>query len=71
MRGPLLSPFVSQRIRGLMAVENVQILLDLTELVESGAVRPVIDTVFPLEQAPEALRRIATGHATGKMVVTV
>lgn len=71
MRGPLLSPFISQKVRGLMAVENVQMLEDLTELVESGAVRPVIDTVFPLDQAPEALRRIAAGHATGKMVVTV
>jgi NADPH:quinone reductase-like Zn-dependent oxidoreductase len=71
MRGPLISPFVSQQVRGLMAVENVQLLADLTELVESGAVRPVIDRTYPLEQAPEALRRIGKGHATGKMVVTV
>lgn len=71
LRGPLLSPFVSQTLRGLMAVENIALLEDLTELVESGAVRPVIDTVFPLDQAHEALRRIAAGHATGKMVVTV
>jgi NADPH:quinone reductase-like Zn-dependent oxidoreductase len=71
MRGPLLSPFVKQRIRGLMAVENVQLLTDLAGLVEAGDVRPVIDRVFPLEQVPEAMRHIAAGHAAGKVVVTL
>jgi NADPH:quinone reductase-like Zn-dependent oxidoreductase len=71
LRGPLLSLFVRQRLRALMAVENVDLLADLTELVESGAVRPIIDATFPLEQAPQAIHRIASGHATGKTIVTV
>ena len=71
MRGPLLSLVVTQRIRGLMAVENVALLTDLAELVDSGAVRPVIDRTFSLEQAPDAMRHIADGHAAGKVVVTL
>jgi NADPH:quinone reductase-like Zn-dependent oxidoreductase len=71
MRGPLLSLVVPQQIRGLMAGESVALLTDLAELVESGAVRPVIDRTFPLAQAPDALRHIADGHAAGKVVVTL
>lgn len=59
------------RVRGLIVVENVAVLSDHTELVGSGAVRPIIDRTSPLERAPEALARIGEGHATGTMVVTV
>jgi NADPH:quinone reductase-like Zn-dependent oxidoreductase len=43
----------------------------LAELAESGKVTPVIDSTYPLSQAPEAVRRLAEGHAGGKIVVTV
>jgi NADPH:quinone reductase-like Zn-dependent oxidoreductase len=42
----------------------------LTELVEAGALRVVIDTVLPLDQAAEAHTRMETGHTTGKIVLT-
>ena len=71
LRGPLISPFVKQRVRALMAIESVELLSDLTDLVESGVLRPIVDRTFPLEGAPEAIRLIATGHATGKVVVTL
>ena len=41
------------------------------DLVESGAVKPVIDSVFPLERGAEAMRKLETGHASGKVVVAV
>lgn len=43
----------------------------LTRLVESGALRPTIEEVFPLEQAHEALTRVAGGHTRGKIVVRI
>lgn len=43
----------------------------LKELVESGAVKPVIDRTFPLESVPEAIRYLEEGHAAGKVVITV
>jgi NADPH:quinone reductase-like Zn-dependent oxidoreductase len=41
------------------------------ELLESGHIRPVIDKVFPFEQAKEALDYLAQGRAKGKVVVRI
>ncbi|PXX55626.1 NADPH:quinone reductase-like Zn-dependent oxidoreductase [Nocardia tenerifensis] len=41
----------------------------LTALVESGKLHPTVEAVFPLEQAPEALARVAGGHTRGKLAV--
>jgi NADPH:quinone reductase-like Zn-dependent oxidoreductase len=45
-------------------------LARLTDLVEAGALRVVIDTVLPLDQAADAHTRMETGHTTGKIVLT-
>jgi NADPH:quinone reductase-like Zn-dependent oxidoreductase len=39
------------------------------QLLETERIRPVIDKVFPFEQAKEALAYLAQGHAKGKVVV--
>lgn len=44
---------------------------DVDALIESGALRPVIDRVHPLEEAAAALRRVAEGGAVGKVVIRV
>lgn len=43
----------------------------ITSLIESGAVRPVVDRVFPFEQTNEALAYVGTGRAKGKVVIKV
>ena len=40
-------------------------------LVTDGALRPVMDTTFPLEQAAEAHRRMQAGEHVGKIVLEV
>jgi alcohol dehydrogenase len=42
-----------------------------TRLVESGAIKPLIDKVFPLEQVRDALAYSESGRATGKVVIKV
>jgi NADPH:quinone reductase len=42
----------------------------LTELVETGAVKPLIGSTYPLEQGSAALLEIAERRATGKVVLT-
>jgi NADPH:quinone reductase-like Zn-dependent oxidoreductase len=42
----------------------------LIELFESGAVKPVIDRRFPLEEAIDAIRYMDGGHHRGKVVIT-
>lgn len=46
-------------------------LSEIGDLLESGRIRPVIDRVFPFEQATEALEYLAQGRARGKVVVQV
>jgi len=71
LRVPFLSMFTRQRLRTFIARENSTDCETLAQLTESGAVTPVIDRTYPLEDAAEAIRNIASGHATGKAVVLI
>ncbi|WAC71343.1 NADP-dependent oxidoreductase [Roseateles sp. SL47] len=44
-------------------------LAEIRALLEGGRIRPVIDRVFPFDQAKEALDYLALGRAKGKVVV--
>ena len=46
-------------------------LRQITKLVDSGVIKPVMDKVFPFEQTNEALAYVEAGHAKGKVVVKV
>jgi NADPH:quinone reductase-like Zn-dependent oxidoreductase len=46
-------------------------LRQITPLIESGAIRPVIDRVFPFESTNEALAYVESGRAKGKVVIKV
>ncbi len=48
-----------------------QQLTEITSLIESGAIRPVIDKVFPFEKTPDALAYVETGRVKGKVVIKV
>jgi NADPH:quinone reductase-like Zn-dependent oxidoreductase len=71
LRALMLSPFTSQRLTTLLCSENTQDLQALTELIESGQVRPVIDRTYPLSQVPEAIQYLRDGHAQGKVVISL
>lgn len=70
--GPLRSK-LGNRWVGLMgtAKMNQQDLVFVKELVEAGKVIPVIERRYPLREVPEAIRHLETGHARGKVVITV
>ncbi|MGY4890103.1 UNVERIFIED_CONTAM: NADP-dependent oxidoreductase [Xanthomonas axonopodis] len=46
-------------------------LAKIGELLEAECIRPVIDKVFPFEQARQALEYLAQGRAKGKVVVKI
>ncbi|WP_405705475.1 NADP-dependent oxidoreductase [Streptomyces sp. NBC_00069] len=46
-------------------------LAHLAGLVESGQLRPILETVFPLDEASEALQKVERGGARGKTVIGV
>ena len=53
-----------------MRAEGEQ-LSQITKLIEAGAIKPVLDKVFPFEQTNEAMSYIEAGRAKGKVVVKV
>jgi NADPH:quinone reductase-like Zn-dependent oxidoreductase len=71
LRAMLWTPFVGQRLRSMYSTERREDLVALTELIEAGAVTPVIDRIYPLAEAAAAVRQLGTGHARGKSVVAV
>ncbi len=46
-------------------------LRELGAMIDAGALRPVVDRVFPFEESAEALAYLETGRAKGKVVVQV
>jgi NADPH:quinone reductase-like Zn-dependent oxidoreductase len=68
--GPLLS-LGRQRFGNVLMKPNQADLLVLKELCEAGKIRPIIDRRFPLSDVRAAVQYVETGHARGKVVVTV
>ncbi|KAF0688106.1 Aste57867_20267 [Aphanomyces stellatus] len=46
-----------------------KMLSEIAAYCEDGAIRPVIDKVFPFAQALDAIELLEAGHVTGKIVV--
>lgn len=46
-------------------------IAEMTELIESGAVTPHIERTYRLAELPDALRRLATHHVSGKLAITI
>ncbi len=67
----LLSMVVPKQGRPFYSPVRRQDLIDLTELIEAGKLRPVIDRSYPLAETATAMDYIAGGHAGGKTIITV
>ena len=44
---------------------------EITRLIDAGAIRPVVDKVFPFESTNEAMVYVESGRAKGKVVISV
>ena len=62
---------------GYASIDDGSLLLDsgrlaaMTELVEAGQIRPVVDRCYPLEEMAEAHRYVGQGHKRGGVAITV
>jgi NADPH:quinone reductase-like Zn-dependent oxidoreductase len=69
--GLLLSRFGTRRLIPFLAKISPDDLEVLRTMLESGAIRPVIDSRFPLDGTANAIRRIEGHGLSGKVVITV
>jgi NADPH:quinone reductase-like Zn-dependent oxidoreductase len=60
-----------RRFSVLVAKPSASDLEYVADLVARGAVAPVIDRLFTLSEADEAIRYVNEGHARGKVVVRI
>jgi NADPH:quinone reductase-like Zn-dependent oxidoreductase len=70
--GPLISMIGSKKVGSMgIAKLNQKDLVFLSELLEAGKIKPVIDRRYPLGEVAEAFRYFEEGHVKGKVVITL
>jgi NADPH:quinone reductase-like Zn-dependent oxidoreductase len=77
--GPLILPLGAiitskirkERLLPILAKMNRDDLTTLGNLTAEGKISPVVSRTYSLGDAAEAMRHLETGHAVGKLVVTV
>ncbi len=71
LRSLIAFKFGSQRAAIFMAQQTPGDLEFFRELLSSGTMRSVIDRVYPFENIAEAFNHLETGHAKGKIIVSI
>lgn len=61
----------SQKVVFFIAKFNREDFAVLRELFEGGKVKSVVEATYPMSKTAEAMRHLGTGHAQGKIVVTM
>jgi NADPH:quinone reductase-like Zn-dependent oxidoreductase len=65
------SLFSSRKVVIVSARGNKEDLAILRDLMEAGKVKPVIDRVYRLSEAAQAVHYLEQGHARGKVVIAI
>ena len=60
-----------KKMRGGVAINNLERMTIIAELAAAGKLKPVIDRSYPLEQIAEAFKHVERGHKKGNVVITV
>jgi len=65
------SLFIRQQGRGFVSTSNPEDLAALGELAEEGKITPVLDRIYRLSEAPQAVAHVGEGHTQGKTIITM
>ena len=65
------SLFIRQRFTSVLGKESGSDLQRVAEFIQAGAVTPSIDSTYPLDQVPQAMRHLDRGQVRGKIAVAI
>ncbi|MGD8837899.1 MAG: NAD(P)-dependent alcohol dehydrogenase [Desulfobacteraceae bacterium] len=71
MRSVLTSKFTDKTAIFAFAGEKIEELFELKEMIEEGKIKPIVDKIYPFEQATEAHLRVETEQRLGPVVISV
>ncbi len=71
LRAPFTNRFGKKRVTVAFASESIADLQELTQMLERGTLRPVVDREFPLEDAAEAHTRVEDEQRLGAVILRV
>lgn len=71
LAGLISFAFTSRKFKMFVMSPKHEDLVFLTELVEAGKARPVIENSYPFSLLAKALRQVGEGHSRGQTVVSV
>jgi len=44
---------------------------EITKLIQTNVLRPILDRAYPFDEAPQALAHVEGGRTKGKVVITM
>jgi Zinc-binding dehydrogenase len=66
-----LNPLAGQTLKSFTAKVTAQALKEVSSLIETGSITPVIDRTYPLTEASAAVALVEEGSPAGKVIVVV
>ena len=67
----IISKISRQKLGGMLARRNKTDLNLLKELVDDGKLKPVIDSRYSMSEIKRAIEHVETGHAQGKVIISI
>ena len=71
LKSVLVPVFTGKKILFAFAGETQEELLTLRKMIEEGRIKPVVDKIYPMEQAADAHRRVETEQRLGCIVLSI
>ncbi|MCW2478239.1 SDR family NAD(P)-dependent oxidoreductase [Candidatus Symbiopectobacterium sp. NZEC135] len=66
-----IAKLVTLNTTALVRLASAEQLSEIGSLIESGAIKPIIDRVFPFDATADALAYVETGRAKGKVIISM
>ena len=71
LRSLFTTKFTNKKVNFAFAGETKQELLELKAMIEDGTIHPVVDRVYPMDQAADAHRTVESEQRLGTIVIAI